>query len=298
MGVFADRSDAGRRLADKLAHLRGQDVVVLALPRGGVPVGLEVARALGAPLDVVLVRKLGVPYQPELAMGAIGEDGVRVENEEVIRRAGVDPEEIAEVERSERAELERRARLLRAGRPRVPLDGRTAVIVDDGIATGSTALAACRIARAHGAARVVVAVPVAPDGWEEVFSRVADEALCVLSPRSFWAIGQFYEDFRQLSDAEVVRCLLEAERSAGGGGAGGGGAGGGAYPPGSHGHARIQSAMESPPLFASFLRYLVDRGYPLEPSYLERDLRTEAGFPRSTLFKPLFPDLWILRSLL
>ena len=167
---FVDRRDAGRRLAERLMSLRGEDAVVLGLPRGGVPVAFEVARALGAPLDVILVRKLGVPFQPELAMGAIGEGGARVVNDEVLRRAGVTPSELAEVEHREQAELDRRARRYRGGRPPVGLTGRTAVVVDDGIATGSTARAACLVARAQGAARVVLAVPVAPASTVEELS--------------------------------------------------------------------------------------------------------------------------------
>ena len=173
--VFADRADAGRRLAARLQDLRDKRVVVLGLPRGGVPVAVEVARALGAPLDVIVVRKLGVPFQPELGMGAIGEGGVRVINDEVVRLAGV----------SGRAGRGRGARTRRAGaprpalpgdRPRQPLDGRIAVVVDDGIATGSTARAACQVARAQGAARVVLAVPVAPPGWKARMGRRADES--------------------------------------------------------------------------------------------------------------------------
>src|SRR3954449_3324580 len=159
---FADRADGGRRLASLLAHLRDEHPVVLALPRGGVPVAYEVARALGAPLDVILVRKLGVPVQPELAMGALGEDGVRVLNGDVLRSAGVTAAELAAVEAGQRAELERRTTGLRRRWPRIDLAGRTVIIVDDGIATGATARAACTVARAHGAARVVLAAPVAP----------------------------------------------------------------------------------------------------------------------------------------
>ena len=207
MTTFHDRAEAGRLLAERLNHLRGQPVVVLGLPRGGVPVAAEIAKALEAPLDLILVRKLGVPFQPELAMGAIGEDGVRVENQDVIRHAQVSAEQIESVERTEREELERRARVLRDGRPRVPIEGKVAVVVDDGIATGSTALAASLVARAQGASRVVVASPVAPLGWEERFAGTADETVSVLSPRTFSAIGQFYDDFRQLTDEEVVRSL-------------------------------------------------------------------------------------------
>jgi putative phosphoribosyl transferase len=211
---FADRADAGRQLAARLAHLRGQNVAVLGLPRGGVPVAFEVAGALGAPLDVIVVRKLGVPFQPELGMGAIGEDGVRVLNDEIIEQGWISPEELAAVEATERAELERRALLYRCGRPRQPLEGRTAVVVDDGIATGSTARAACQVARAHGAARVVLAVPVAPPGWEARMADVADELVCVETPRAFFAIGQFYADFAQTADSEVTTCLARAARPA------------------------------------------------------------------------------------
>ena len=208
--VFADRADAGRRLAARLQHLAGERVVVLGLPRGGVPVALEVARALGAPLDVIVVRKLGVPFQPELGMGAIGEDGVVVISQEMVRAAGVSAEELAGVGARERAEVERRAWRYRGGRPRQPLGGRVAVVVDDGIATGSTARAACRIARAHGAARVVLAVPVAPPGWQDRIGGDADELVCVQTPRDFLAIGQFYADFSQATDDEVVACLRRA----------------------------------------------------------------------------------------
>ena len=151
---FADRRDAGRQLAARLQHLRGQRVVVLGLPRGGVPVAFEIARALGAPLDVIVVRKLGVPFRPELGMGAIGEDGVRVLNQEIIQRGGISAEELAAVEARERAELERRAFRYRRGRPRRSLGGCTAVVVDDGIAIGSTARAGCQVGRASCRERV------------------------------------------------------------------------------------------------------------------------------------------------
>lgn len=213
--LFADRTDAGRRLATRLQHLAGEPLAVLGLPRGGVPVALPVAQALGAPLDVIVVRKLGVPFQPELGMGAIGEDGVRVLNDEVIARARVSAEGVAAVEARERAELERRAERFRGGRARVPLAGRTAIVVDDGIATGSTAAAACAVARAHGAPRVVLAVPVAPPGWTERLRGAADELIALHTPEPFLAIGQFYEDFSQTTDEKVVECL--AASPAGGG---------------------------------------------------------------------------------
>src|ERR1019366_2974024 len=162
MLVFADRVDAGRQLAARLEYLHGQDMVVLGLPRGGVPVAFEVAEALDAPLDVIVVRKLGVPFQPELAMGAIGEGGVRVLNAEVLGLTRVTEEQLRAVETRERSLLEARVARLRRGRERVSLTDRIAVIVDDGIATGSTAQVACEVARRLGAAKVVVAVPVAP----------------------------------------------------------------------------------------------------------------------------------------
>ena len=211
---FADRADAGRRLAARLEHLRGEPVVVLGLPRGGVPVALEVARALGAPLDVIVVRKLGVPYQPELGMGAVGEDGVRVINREVVRAARVPADELAAVQAREQARVDARAARYRVRRPREPLAGRIAVVVDDGIATGSTARAACQVARAHGAARVVLAVPVAPRGWQARIAGAADELICVDTPSDFFAIGQFYADFSQTTDDEVIACLQRAAAEA------------------------------------------------------------------------------------
>ncbi|MDH6575368.1 phosphoribosyltransferase family protein [Kitasatospora sp. MAP5-34] len=207
---YSDRTDAGRRLAAELTHLRGADPVVVGLPRGGVPVAAEVAGVLGAPLDICVIRKLGVPVQPELGMGAIGEGGARVLNERVIRGAGVTSEQLARVEQDERAELERRAKRYRRGRDAVDLRGRTVVVVDDGIATGSSARAACQIVRARGAARVVLAVPVAPSDWETTMAGAADELVCPYTPSRFWAIGEFYTDFGQTDDAEVLACLEQA----------------------------------------------------------------------------------------
>jgi putative phosphoribosyl transferase len=205
--LFANRDDAGRQLAGRLEHLRGQPVVVLGLPRGGVPVAAQVARALGAPLDVIVVRKIGVPFQPELAMGAVGEDGVRVSDPHIIRAGAISPEEFAAAEAREQAAVSARSALYRSHRKREPLTDRVAVVVDDGIATGSTARAACQIARAHGAARVVLAVPVAPPGWEKRIGPDADELICVRTPPDFYAIGQFYADFSQLTDDDVIACL-------------------------------------------------------------------------------------------
>jgi putative phosphoribosyl transferase len=208
--LFADRVDAGRQLAARLEHLRGEPLVVLGLPRGGVPVAYEVAKALDAPLDVIVVRKLGVPFQPELGMGAIGEGGARVINDEVVALAGVSAREFAVVETRERAELERRVRRFRGDRPPEALAGRTVVIVDDGIATGSTARAACQVARAQGAGRIVLAVPVAPTDWTSRLGADADELIALDTPELFWGIGQFYADFSQTSDEEVVQCLTNA----------------------------------------------------------------------------------------
>jgi putative phosphoribosyl transferase len=205
--LFEDRIDAGRQLAARLQHLAGLPVVVLGLPRGGVPVAAEVAEALGAPLDIIVVRKLGAPFQPEFALGALGEDGVRVLNPEAPSFAGATPDELSATEQREQQEIARRALRYRSGRERRSLDGRVAVIVDDGIATGSTARAACQVARALGAARVVIAVPVAPRGWEARIGADADEKISVATPPSFFAIGQFYEDFDQTSDAEVAAYL-------------------------------------------------------------------------------------------
>jgi putative phosphoribosyl transferase len=172
-------------------------------------VAFEVARALEAPLDVIVVRKLGVPFQPELGMGAIGEGGVRIVKWEVVHATRVSEAELAEVEDKERTELERRARRFRDGRAPLALSGRDAVVVDDGIATGSTARAACQIARAQGAKCVVLAVPVAPTRSLAELSDCADEVVCLETPEFFWAIGQFYDDFSQTTDAEVVRLLEE-----------------------------------------------------------------------------------------
>lgn len=208
--MFANRTAAGRELAERLGHLRGRPVIVLGLPRGGVPVARVVAAALDAPLDVIVVRKLGVPFQPELAMGAVGEGGAVVVNEDVLAKTGVTAAEFAAVEQRERTEVMRRARLFRGDRPPLSLRDRTAVVVDDGIATGATARAACQVARAQGAERVVLAVPVAPVEWTHRLAGAADEFVCVETPRRFLAIGQFYRDFSQTTDAEVADCLAEA----------------------------------------------------------------------------------------
>ncbi len=213
MTLFRDRHDAGRQLAASLQGLVSEHPVVLGLPRGGVPVAYQVAVALGAPLDVIVVRKLGVPYQPELGMGAVGEGGVSVLNERVIRAAQVSPDELAAVAAHEADEVTRRALRFRRDEAMTPLEGRTVVIVDDGLATGGTARAAIQVARAHGARRVVLAIPVAPDDTARALAEEADEVIALQRPTRFAAVGQFYADFTQTTDQEVVS-LLAAARAA------------------------------------------------------------------------------------
>jgi putative phosphoribosyl transferase len=206
--VFTDRLDAGRRLAQSViaSGLTG-DLVVLGIPRGGVPVAAQVADELQAPLDVIVVRKLGVPSQPELALGAVGEDRVRVLNEDVMHQASVGPAAVQALSEREWAEVERRATEYRAARPRESLVDRTALVIDDGVATGATARAACQIASEQGARRVVMAVPVAPLGWTRAFRDVADECIALETPTDFLAVGAHYRDFRPTTDEEVMLCL-------------------------------------------------------------------------------------------
>ncbi|MGF2949997.1 phosphoribosyltransferase [Microbacterium alcoholitolerans] len=204
MRSFEDRVDAGRQLGERLAEREWSDAVVLGLPRGGVPVAAEVARALDAPLDVLIVRKVGVPWHPELAMAAVGEEGAVVRNDDVIATAGVSRDELAAGERRERAEVEQRAVRFRGGRAPESLAGRTALIVDDGIATGASMRAACAIARARQAAQIVVATPVAPADVVDALASDADEIVCLSVPPDFMAVGVHYVDFGQTSDAEVI----------------------------------------------------------------------------------------------
>ncbi|WP_246018049.1 phosphoribosyltransferase [Amnibacterium kyonggiense] len=205
--------DAGRRLADALLDEPVDDAVVLGLPRGGVVVATEVARRLGAPLDVVVVRKLGLPTAPEVAMGAIGEGGVRLLDLDLVRRCGVTAEEVAEVERVEQALLDLRLQRFRNG-PLPDLQHRTALLVDDGIATGATAAAACEVVRRAGAARVVLAAPV---GARRVVAalRGPDVVVCPLQPDPFDAVGRWYGRFDEVTDADVVRLLRAAREHAG-----------------------------------------------------------------------------------
>lgn len=205
--VYSDRADAGKRLARKLAKYRGQNAIVLALPRGGVVVGDEVATVLGLPLDVIITRKIGAPGNPEYAIGAVAENSKVQLNQQEIEALHVDKTYItAEVGR-QRAEIARRKALYRANRPMPSLRGKTVLLVDDGIATGFTALAAIVAVRAEGPAKVVLAVPVAPEaGVAELRSKV-DELVCLEVPEFFFAIGAFYSDFRQVTDEEVRACL-------------------------------------------------------------------------------------------
>lgn len=209
--IFADRIDAGERLAKGLAHLAGSECVVLAIPRGGVIVGEVIARELGAPLDVVVPRKIGAPGNPELAIGAVA-PGIRVLDPRMVGALGVTDRyldrEIAEQE----AEIERRQRAYRGGRLPQPVEGRVAIVVDDGVATGSTAVAALRWARARGAERVVLAVPVAPPQSLERLRAEADEVVVLETPQPFLAVGEWYRDFDQTTDEQVVSALA---RSAG-----------------------------------------------------------------------------------
>lgn len=204
--IYPDREAAGRALGGVLGYLRGADPLVLGLPRGGVPVAVAIREVIGGDLDVLLVRKLGVPWQPELAMGAIGEDGVRVLNVDVVQHTGVTPEQFADVEDLERVELERRRQVLRA-EPPIPLKDRTVVIADDGMATGATVAVACEIARIHEPRHVVVAVPVSSAEALHRIRALADEVVCPLVPRSLGGVGAVYRDFHQLTDNEVVHLL-------------------------------------------------------------------------------------------
>ncbi len=209
--LFRDRTEAGQCLAGKLSEYANRsDVVVLALPRGGVPVAYEVARELRAPLDVFLVRKLGVPGQPELAMGAIATGGVRVLNESVVRGLDLAPDEIDSVARQEQQELDRRERVYRDERPPLDVRGRTVILIDDGLATGSTMRAAVEALRLQQPGRIVVAVPVAARLTCEEFESIADEIVCVETPEPFRAVGLWYGDFSQTTDAEVHELLANS----------------------------------------------------------------------------------------
>lgn len=213
MNRFADRAEAGRHLAAALDGYRDRGVLVLGLPRGGVPVAYQVAAALRAPLDVLMVRKLGVPYQPELAFGAIGENGVEVLNDVVLRRTGLSAADIAAVRAEQQDELQRRIDRYRGGRPGLDIAGRTVLIVDDGFATGATARAAALVARARGAATVVLAAPIGAADTVAGLREVADDVVCLGAPVDFVAVGQGYDDFDQTSDEQVCELLRAAHAS-------------------------------------------------------------------------------------
>lgn len=212
---FHDRYEAGRRLAGELRAYAGRDdVIVVALPRGGVPVGYEVAHALGLPLEVMQVRKLGVPGHEELAMGAIASGGVRIVSENVVEALGIPERVIATVAAAEVQELERRERVYREGRLFPEMRGRTVILVDDGLATGSTMRAAVAALRSLGAARLVAAVPVAPKESRDAMREVVDEVVCASVPERFQAVGEWYDDFSQISDQEVSELLRRGRHEA------------------------------------------------------------------------------------
>lgn len=209
--TFADRHSAGEELGRAVVRLEPEEPVVLGLPRGGVPVAYEVARELGCPLDVLVVRKIGVPMQPELAMGSVGEGGVVVRNEDVIRIARVDDETFERVLEAEKQELESRLRMYRSEARPIDVEGRTVIVVDDGLATGSTARAALQVLKERDARAVWLAVPVAPSDTAEDMASIADRVLTLQTPRRFGAVGAWYRDFSQTSDQEV-RSLLSRSR--------------------------------------------------------------------------------------
>lgn len=210
---FVDRRHAGRELAARLGHLRERgEIVVLGLPRGGMPVADEVAKALDAPLDVLVVRKLGVPWHPELAMGAVASGGVRILNDTVLEMAGVPQRQLDEATVRERQEVAHREQAYRGGRPPLPVESRVAVVVDDGLATGATAAAAVQAVRARGPASVVLAVPVGAPDTVERLGAVADEVVCTRVPPGFIAVGSYYDDFSPVTDGEVRHILSEAQR--------------------------------------------------------------------------------------
>lgn len=213
--IFLDRRDAGRKLAHKLMQYADKsDVIVLALPRGGVPVGFEVARALDAPLDVFLVRKLGVPGREELAMGAIASGGVRVVNEDVMHELGIAPKWLDIAAAAEMPELRRREQAYRDGRPAPSVCDKTVILVDDGLATGATMKAAVAALRRLEPAEIVVAVPVGAAQTCDEFRDLADEVVCAQQPEPFWAVGSWYRDFEQTTDDEVRELLAQANQAA------------------------------------------------------------------------------------
>ena len=212
---FVDRGDAGRQLAERLSAYAGESPIIFALPRGGVPVGAEIARSLGAPLEIIVSRKLGAPDQPEFGIGAVAPGGVRVLNERAVKILGIEEDYLKRVTERESAEVERRLRLFRGDRPYPDLDGRTAILVDDGLATGVTARAALHTLRLMRPEKLILAVPVcAPQTATPIRSEV-DDLICVITPTNLEAIGLWYENFEQVPDEEVIRLLEEARHRAG-----------------------------------------------------------------------------------
>ncbi len=211
---FKNRIEAGQLLADRLKSYSGsKDLLILGLPRGGVPVAWEVAKRLNALFDVILVRKLGVPQNKELAMGAIAPGGIRILNNEIIRALGISQETINEVASEESQELERREKLFRNKRPQPLVRGKTVIIIDDGIATGSTMRAVIAILKSHRPAELIVAVPVAPASTLNEISSLVDRVVCLIVPEEFYAIGPWYEDFSQTTEDEVCAILSQANAS-------------------------------------------------------------------------------------
>ena len=214
--LFADRTDAGRRLADALLFLKGRpDLLILGVPRGGVVVGAEIARALQAPLDVVIARKIGAPGNPELAIGAVAADGTTVLDESLVAQLGVSQDYIEMTTERERAEIERRLRAYRGDRPPPEVTGKTAVVADDGVGTGATTLAAIRSLRKQEPRELILAVPVGPPDTVEMLSREVDRAVVLSTPEPFWAVGAFYRRFEQTTDQQVVDLLRETAAETG-----------------------------------------------------------------------------------
>ncbi|MBA3423997.1 MAG: phosphoribosyltransferase [Rubrobacter sp.] len=213
--IFKDRADAGRRLAGSLARYRNEGPTILALPRGGVPVGYEISRSLGAPLDVIVARKLGAPDQPELGIGAVAPDGVRILNTAAVRAIGISKDYLDKITRKETAEMKRRLRHFRGGRPELEIRGRTAILVDDGLATGVTARAAIETLRRRNPKRVVLAVPICAAPTAAWIRNEVDDLVSLKTPPELGAIGLWYRNFDQTSDAEVVRLLEDARRTIG-----------------------------------------------------------------------------------
>ena len=209
---FEDREEAGRRLAERLSRYRDERPVVFALPRGGVPVGYEISRALGVPLEVFVARKLGAPSQPEFGIGAVAPGGVRILNEDVVRRLGIPDDYVERITERETAEVERRLRHFRGGRPEPEVRGRTAILVDDGLATGVTARAAIKALHRLEPRRLVLAAPVCAAQTAELLGPEVDELICLEAPADLGAIGFWYRDFSQTSDEEVIELLESARR--------------------------------------------------------------------------------------